>query len=192
MSLVPVTTFSERLKEALGDCSATEFAKKIGVSKQTISAYLTGVRKPKRPSLKVIAEALGVNEAWLLGYNTPKSRNDYFVPLSDMPHFLAESIKRWDKGDFIAFLNSFMSADEVSLLLDYKELNNQGREFITQTMHVALNTYKKCEDSALNDTVCMFRAAQSEDNTESVVDNMPRSTYDKLKSGKAVTKEEDI
>ena len=42
-----VSNFNERFKEAFGDRNLTEFANSIGVSKQTISAYINGKRKPK-------------------------------------------------------------------------------------------------------------------------------------------------
>lgn len=43
-----VSNFNDRFKEAFGGRSVTEFANEIGVSKQAISAYLNGVRKPKK------------------------------------------------------------------------------------------------------------------------------------------------
>ena len=38
--------------------------------------YASGSRKPKRPTIKAIAEALNVNEAWLMGYDVPMERQD--------------------------------------------------------------------------------------------------------------------
>lgn len=66
-----VSDFNTRFKEAFGNRSVTEFAMSIGVSKQTISAYLQGKRKPKRPTTEVIAEKLGVSPCWLCGYDVP-------------------------------------------------------------------------------------------------------------------------
>lgn len=73
MALKYVSDFQSRFKMALENApfNATELADKIGLSKQAISAYLTGVREPKRPTLKAIAEQLNVNEAWLTGYDVP-------------------------------------------------------------------------------------------------------------------------
>ena len=62
-----VSTFHERLRKCLNDktsITATSLADKIGLSKQAISMYASGSRKPKRPTIKAIAEALNVNEAW--------------------------------------------------------------------------------------------------------------------------------
>ena len=33
--------------------------------------------------------------------------------------------------------------DDDKLLNDYRELNDQGKEYVQQTMHMAINTYKK-------------------------------------------------
>lgn len=75
MSLKTVSTFPERLKEALGEGSTTELAMTVGMSKQSISAYVNGSRNPKRPTTKALSEALNVNEMWLMGYNVPKERS---------------------------------------------------------------------------------------------------------------------
>ena len=74
-----VSTFPERLRKCLNDktsITATSLADKIGLSKQAISMYASGSRKPKRPTVKAIAEALNVNEAWLMGYDVPMERYD--------------------------------------------------------------------------------------------------------------------
>ena len=67
-----VSNFNDRFKEAFGGRSVTEFANEIGVSKQAISAYLNGVRKPKKIVAEAIACQLNVSPAWLLGYDVPK------------------------------------------------------------------------------------------------------------------------
>ena len=75
-----ISSFPERLRQCLNDnssLSATILADQIGLSKQAISMYLSGARKPKRPTIKVIADALNVNEAWLIGYDVPKEKRTY-------------------------------------------------------------------------------------------------------------------
>ena len=68
-----VSDLPTRLSELLnGSMSATQLAEIIGMSKQTISAYTTGVRSPKRPAINAMATALGVNPLWLMGYDVPK------------------------------------------------------------------------------------------------------------------------
>lgn len=67
-----VSNFNKRFKEAFGDRNLTEFANSIGVSKQTISAYINGKRKPKAIVSAEIAKKLNVSPAWLLGFDVPK------------------------------------------------------------------------------------------------------------------------
>lgn len=68
-----VSNLSTRLSEILSSTmTATQLADTIGMSKQTISAYTTGVRSPKRPAINAMADALGVNPLWLMGYDVPK------------------------------------------------------------------------------------------------------------------------
>ena len=70
--------FSQRLTQLLQEhqLSVTQFAQSIGLSKQAISSYCTGVRTPKQPTIDSIARKLGVNPKWLMGYAVPKQTAD--------------------------------------------------------------------------------------------------------------------
>lgn len=93
-----VSNFNERFKEAFGDRSLTEFANSIGVSKQTISAYLNGKRKPKAIVSAEIAKKLNVSPAWLLGFDVPKElENDETAELSQSDKLTAEFISLFSK-----------------------------------------------------------------------------------------------
>lgn len=74
MALKLVSSLSERLSQAISETvgSSTRLADIIGMSKQTISAYVTGVRSPKRPTINIMAQVLGVDPMWLMGYDVPK------------------------------------------------------------------------------------------------------------------------
>lgn len=67
-----VSTFKERLSEGMQGMTVTELAARLGISKQSVSAYLTGVRKPKQLLLSEIARVLHVSDTWLAGYDTEK------------------------------------------------------------------------------------------------------------------------
>lgn len=71
-----IATFQERLKEVIGDYSYSELGAKVGLSKQAIGAYMTGVRVPKRPTIAAIATVFGVSTAWLCGLDVPKYDNE--------------------------------------------------------------------------------------------------------------------
>lgn len=71
-----VASFSERLIEAMGAMGVTELAIKLGISKQSVSAYVNGVRQPKQLTIRAIADILNVHPAWLMGYDVEKYASD--------------------------------------------------------------------------------------------------------------------
>jgi repressor LexA len=90
MALKKVSNFSERLKEAMDGMPATELAEKIGLSKQAISTYVTGIRSPKQPVIKSISEVLHVSPAWIMGYDVSKYIDD-----------ISEKIGAFSVGTFV-------------------------------------------------------------------------------------------
>ena len=68
--------FKNRLAEAMENVTVTELAAKLDISKQSVSAYLTGVRKPKQLLLTEIARVLCVDPLWLAGYDVPKQAKE--------------------------------------------------------------------------------------------------------------------
>jgi transcriptional regulator with XRE-family HTH domain len=61
--------FEERLREAMGNAgiNQSELAKSAGVSKASVSLWLSGKGEPRRQAVEKLAEALGVGAAWLDG-----------------------------------------------------------------------------------------------------------------------------
>ena len=66
----------DRLREALKirGMRAVDLVEKTGIPKGTISYYLSGKTEPKADRLYIIAQALDINEAWLLGYDVAMTR----------------------------------------------------------------------------------------------------------------------
>lgn len=71
-------TLQERLNEAIEGAGMRpiDLSEKTGIPKSMLSYYLNGKTKPRADRLHVIAQALDVSEAWLLGYDVPKHRTD--------------------------------------------------------------------------------------------------------------------
>lgn len=69
---------SDRLRAALNDnkMKPIELAERAGVPKSMVSYYLAGKSLPKADRVYKMAQVLGVNEAWLLGYDVPKVRTE--------------------------------------------------------------------------------------------------------------------
>lgn len=72
-----VSEFKFRLREALQarNMKATELSKKTNVPEGAISYYLAGKSQPKGDRLHILCVALGVSEAWMLGYDIPMERS---------------------------------------------------------------------------------------------------------------------
>ena len=69
-----VTSFTSRLNELVEKSgqSLSQIANELGVSKQAISAWQTGTRTPKSPTIETIARYFSVDIAWLNGYDVPQ------------------------------------------------------------------------------------------------------------------------
>lgn len=68
-------TFADRLREAMDNAGVKpiELAERADVPKSMVSYYLSGKSVPKADRLFKIAKLLEVSEAWLLGYEAPKT-----------------------------------------------------------------------------------------------------------------------
>lgn len=68
----------DRLKKALDykGVKPIDVCAKTGIPKSAMSYYLSGRSEPKANRLYVIAKALDVSEAWLLGYDVPIDRSE--------------------------------------------------------------------------------------------------------------------
>lgn len=75
----PIDEFKNRFNKILSlkDVKPVELAEKTGLSKSTISHYMSGYTKPKSDRLYMLAKTLNVNEAWLMGYDVPMERDTY-------------------------------------------------------------------------------------------------------------------
>lgn len=72
----PIEDFKTRFNKAISmrNIKPAELADKTGLSKSTISHYMSGYTKPKSDKLFVLAKVLDVREQWLMGLNVPMER----------------------------------------------------------------------------------------------------------------------
>lgn len=80
-------TISERICEAMKrlDVKPVELSRRTGISKSSISQYMSGYAAPKSDRIYLIAKALNVSEAWLIGYDEPMEKTpeiDYVLNTS--------------------------------------------------------------------------------------------------------------
>lgn len=95
-------TIAERIKKGLliRNMKQADLVEKTGIGKSSISTYLSGEYEPKQRNIYKIAQALDVNEAWLMGYDVPMERK----------------------------IAIEVSEEEKNLLADFRVLNNVGQD----------------------------------------------------------------
>jgi len=71
-----VDSFANRLNTAMRirNIKATELSEKTGISKSSLSEYLKGKYEAKQNGVFLLANALNVSEAWLMGCDVPMER----------------------------------------------------------------------------------------------------------------------
>lgn len=69
-------SFASRLNTAMKNnkIKQIELSRMTGLDKSLISNYLKGTYQAKQSNLHLIASALNVSEAWLMGYDVPMER----------------------------------------------------------------------------------------------------------------------
>lgn len=74
-----VDTFANRLNTAMRirNIKASELSEKTGISKSSLSEYINGKYEAKQDGVYLLARALNVSEAWLMGLDVPMERNDF-------------------------------------------------------------------------------------------------------------------
>lgn len=72
-----VDTFSNRLNTAMRirNLKPVELSEKTGIDKSKISSYMSGRYKAKQDGVYLLAQALQVNEAWLMGLDVSMEKN---------------------------------------------------------------------------------------------------------------------
>lgn len=80
----------ERISDALKirGKNAKELSDLTGIPKSSISQYMSGKVKPKQNRIYLIAKALRINEAWLIGYDVPMECEEAFEPTKEETQFL--------------------------------------------------------------------------------------------------------
>jgi transcriptional regulator with XRE-family HTH domain len=115
----PIASISARLSEALklSGKKQADLMRETGLDRAAISSYLSGKYEPKQKAIYLMARALNVNEAWLMGYEVPKERT-------------AEH----KKNDQLAQLIVKMRTDEdfYSTVLDIASLSEKQRQAVKQ------------------------------------------------------------
>ena len=96
----------------------------IQITKSDLSKWISGVYEPRQNKLTVLAEALGTNEVWLMGFdvpNVPKDEYNSSVSKEKEKEMLKDVLKR--KG----FLNDNeeMTEEDFNRLIEFAKANKK-------------------------------------------------------------------
>ena len=127
-----VEDFKTRYRKALvlTGIKAVEISRKTGIPETTLSQYLSGYSKPKDKRLGVLADVLGVDPSWLMGFDVPMNSKD----ISD--NLLQNHIDIYLNGRIAELMN--VASD----------MNDAGLRRLLQYAEDIQDKYKKGEDDA--------------------------------------------
>lgn len=110
---------------------AKPFAEKYGskITRQDLSQYCSGKVRPSQQKIFLLAAALDVNEAWLLGYDVPRQRTPALQALTDI-----------DEHPAVA-----RAINAESPLADYM-IRNIMADSITQNELEIIEAYRNADD----------------------------------------------
>lgn len=100
--------FQKRLVYAMeiNGMTQAELAEKTKLSKPRISQYVNGVYEAKQDALLKIAKVLGVDVAWLMGYDVPMTKED---PLNKKLVELLGTLTYEEKQELLNYMEYIIS-----------------------------------------------------------------------------------
>jgi transcriptional regulator with XRE-family HTH domain len=155
-----VASTAERLKLAIDirHTTAAEVSKKTGISKGSLSQYMTGKFLPKQDRLYILARCLRVSPVWLMGVDVPmewSGNTTYETSIDDeiiatekiSAKEALESIKRDNRAVFkplkkllIAISDQTPNEEETELLCGYRKLSNEQKQTVAALIKTLLQS----------------------------------------------------
>jgi transcriptional regulator with XRE-family HTH domain len=121
-----MVTIAERLKEAMAlrGYRQADLIEKTGINKGALSCYISGKYKPKQNNIYLLAKALDVSEAWLMGADVPMERPAQYPPYQDYDEYVEEMRldEQWKYEYFISTMKKV-----------YNQLTFEGQNHLIQT-----------------------------------------------------------
>lgn len=123
----PIDTFQNRLQKAMNirNMKQVDLVEKTGLDKILLSKYLSGISNARQDKLTTLAEALQVNEIWLMGYDIPMES----IPIKNIEKIKIPVLGTVKAGyDYLAQENiiGYESIDNVSDPENYYALQVTG------------------------------------------------------------------
>lgn len=133
------SNFQERLKEGMNlrGLRQADLAIKTGLSKSRINHYVSGKYEAKQDALYLIAKALNVNEAWLMGHDVPSQRT-----INEVETDLCNG------SSVLKSVCSNFGTEASNLLISFLQLNESGQKKALEMLQDLLDVpkYRKDEE----------------------------------------------
>lgn len=131
---------ADRLKDALSlrNMKQIELTEKTGIGKSAISQYLSGKVTPKQDKIYLMAQALDVDEGWLMGYDVDIKRQA--INRSSLP-----SLTPKDEREIAKDLeNMINSLDNKSGMAAYNDPDDQEElELLKASLETSMRLAKQ-------------------------------------------------
>lgn len=144
----------------------------VKVSKSDLSQYVSGLVEPGQDKLSLLGMALGVSEAWLMGYDVPIERDILYTDTQSN----ADMIVAEDKVTY-KYQNDSI---ELKLITEFKKLNTFGKKEAVN--RVTELTYIPQYTDSITNSKQNKKYVPTEDDIRSLV----------ARNGKKLTREEAI
>ena len=133
-------TTANRLNLAMEmrNMKAVDLSEKTGIGKSSISQYRNGIVNPKQDRIYLMAQALNVNEMWLMGHDVPMERQSPAPPTTPSPSapYHPELTKRDERDIMISAssLSPVLNEEEREHLRKYRSIDDAGRKIVDGTL----------------------------------------------------------
>lgn len=138
------TNMAKYRKEA--NFTQKDLAERLGVKTTSLASWEQGKSMPDIDTLFRLCSLLNINILTISGFEAPEPQHHYGDGIESAVSDMVNHINAANKYSAMIGNELSLSADENQLVDDYRSLNEQGQEYIRQTMFMAKQTYKKMPD----------------------------------------------
>jgi transcriptional regulator with XRE-family HTH domain len=131
-------TCAKRISRALSirNMKQSDLCTLTGIPKSAISQYISGAFEPKQDRIFLIANALDVSEAWLMGYDVPMEKETQSPDKQE----LTEGERKWLE------LYRLLSDDAKKLLIEvalsFDKMSPDTQRFLLGAIRAEMNDQK--------------------------------------------------
>lgn len=124
MKYEPVESIATRFQQALDSRGMTQkdLVAITGISSASLSQYATGKVQPKQDRIYLIAKALSVDEAWLMGFDVPMKRT-----------------ARLNEVNTDSIVDIIVDDESKTLIETFNRLNSKKREMLIEFANMLLD-----------------------------------------------------